>query len=57
MDVNPDQLHISLEFEKRPKPTDVSLEELISGDIEWRYKEVPEPVAPTEEETEEPEEE
>jgi DNA-directed RNA polymerase subunit K/omega len=57
MDVNPDQLRISMEFEKRPKPTDVSLQELVAGDIEWRYKEVPEPVAPPEEETEEPEEE
>jgi len=46
-----------MEFEKRPKPTDVSLQELVAGDIEWRYKEIPEPVAPPEEETEEPEEE
>ena len=57
MDVNPDQLRISMEFEKRPKPTDVSLHELVAGEIEWRYKEIPEPVAPPEEDTEEPEEE
>ena len=46
MDVNPDQLKVSLEFEKRPKPTDVALEEL---------KEVPEP-AKADEETAESEE-
>jgi hypothetical protein len=57
IDVNPDQLRISMEFEKRPKPTDVSLVELMGGEIEWRYKEVPAPPAPVEEETEEPEEE
>lgn len=57
MDVNPDQLRISMEFEKRPKPTDVSLHELMDGAIEWRYKEIPEPVVEPEEETEEPEEE
>lgn len=57
IDVNPDQLRISMEFEKRPKPTDVSLHELIAGEIEWRYKEVVVPVVPVEEETEEPEEE
>jgi len=29
-DVNPDQLKVSLEFEKRPKPTDTALDELLS---------------------------
>ncbi len=57
IDVNPDQLRISMEFEKRAKPTDVSLRELMDDAIEWRYKEIPEPVAPVEEDTEEPEEE
>lgn len=38
-DINPDQLRVSLEFEKRPKPTDVALEELLSDKLEWRYKE------------------
>ena len=57
IDVNPDQLSISMEFEKRPKPTDVSLHELMDDAIEWRYKEVVEPIAPAEEEPEEPEEE
>ena len=32
IDVNPDQLRISIEFEKRPKPTDVALHELIAGE-------------------------
>jgi DNA-directed RNA polymerase subunit K/omega len=57
MDVNPDQLRISMEFEKRQKPTDVALGELMHGDIDWRYKEIPQPVAAPEEEAEEPEEE
>jgi DNA-directed RNA polymerase subunit K/omega len=38
-DVNPDQLRISLEFEKRAKPTDVALEELLSKELDWRYRE------------------
>jgi len=52
-DVNPDQLKVSLEFEKRPKPTDVALEELMSGKLLWHF-EVKEPPAPAKEE-EEPE--
>lgn len=51
-DVNPDQLKISLEFEKRPKPTDVALQELMARELEYRYKEVEE-IAP---ESPEPEE-
>jgi hypothetical protein len=38
-DVNPDQLRISLEFEKRPKPTDVALDELLSTRLTWKYRE------------------
>jgi DNA-directed RNA polymerase subunit K/omega len=38
-DVNPDQLRISLEFEKRPKPTDVALDELITTKLTWKYRE------------------
>ncbi len=41
---NPDQLKISLEFEKRPKPADLALEEVVLGKIEKRYKEVEAPV-------------
>lgn len=48
--VNPDQLKISMEFETRPKPTELALREHLEKKIEWRYKE-PE-VAPTEEEPE-----
>ncbi len=51
MAVNPDQLKISLEFEKRPKSTDVALDDLTQENIEWRYKE-PEPVKPKEAEAE-----
>jgi hypothetical protein len=52
-DINPDQLKVSLEFEKRPKPTDVSLDEMLQSELKWRYKE--KEVIPTiaEEETEE----
>ncbi|MGE5682059.1 MAG: DNA-directed RNA polymerase subunit omega [Bacillota bacterium] len=35
---NPDQLKVSLEFEKRPKPHLQSLNELLDGKIEFRYK-------------------
>jgi DNA-directed RNA polymerase subunit K/omega len=45
-DVNPDQLKVSLEFEKRPKPTELALGEFRHGDIEWRYKEHEEVVVP-----------
>jgi len=38
-DVNPDQLRVSMEFEKRPKPTDVALDELVKRELEWKYKE------------------
>ncbi|MFH0991944.1 MAG: DNA-directed RNA polymerase subunit omega [bacterium] len=34
---NPDQLRISLEFEKRPKPTDTAIQELTNGKVDWRY--------------------
>jgi len=51
-DVNPDQLKVSLEFEKRPKPTEVALTELAAGDIEWRYKEREEVVIPKPEDEE-----
>lgn len=44
-DVNPDQLKVSLEFEKRPKPTDVALDELMGDRLKWHIdvKEVPAP--------------
>lgn len=35
---NPDQLRISLEFEKRPKPTDVATQEVIARKVKYRYK-------------------
>jgi DNA-directed RNA polymerase subunit K/omega len=49
-DINPDQLKVSLEFEKRAKPTDVALDELMDGKITWRYKEREEPIVAKEEE-------
>lgn len=52
-DVNPDQLKVSLEFEKRPKPTDTALDDLMQSRLHWTYKE-PEEVAPPKEEESEP---
>jgi len=57
MDVDPDQLRISLEFEKRAKPSDTALEELVVDSIEWRYKEKEQPPPVVEEETSETDEE
>jgi DNA-directed RNA polymerase subunit K/omega len=36
---NPDQLKISLEFEKRRKPTEVAIDEVREKKIPYRYKE------------------
>ena len=36
---NPDQLKISLEFEKRAKPTELALEEVRERKVDYRYKE------------------
>ncbi|HLP17710.1 MAG TPA: DNA-directed RNA polymerase subunit omega [Bacteroidota bacterium] len=36
---NPDQLKISLEFEKRSKPTEEAIGELLNDQLEHRYKE------------------
>jgi len=51
---NPDQLKISLEFEKRPKVTELATKELNEGRLEWRRREVEKPPEPASEE-EEPE--
>jgi len=37
--VNPDQVRISMEFEKLPKPSELSIEEFLRGRIDSRYKE------------------
>jgi hypothetical protein len=39
---NPDQLKISLEFEKRSKATEQAISELMSDKLEFRYKEAEE---------------
>lgn len=49
-DVNPDQLRIAVEFERRPKPTDLALDELMADRVAWRYKEKEEIAAAKEEE-------
>jgi len=56
-DVNPDQLKVALEFEKRAKPTDLALQDLMSNQIEFRYIEKEEAPPAKVEEEEEPEEE
>ncbi len=37
--VNPDQLKISLEFEKSPKPTELAINEVRDNKVPFRYKE------------------
>ena len=37
--VNPDQLKISLEFEKSPKPTELAIREVRDKKVPYRYKE------------------
>ncbi len=36
---NPDQILVAQEFEKRPKPTETSVQELMEGNLAYRYKE------------------
>ncbi len=38
-DTNPDQVKISVEFEKRPKPTAIALDEMVKGKTRSWYKE------------------
>ena len=38
VDANPDQLKISLEFEKRPKATEDAIDELMGDKLAFRYK-------------------
>jgi hypothetical protein len=40
--VNPDQLKISIEFETRPKATDVALDEVQQKKFSAKYKDEPE---------------
>lgn len=35
---NPDQLRLSLEFEKKPKPHIEAIQEFLRGDVPYRYK-------------------
>lgn len=44
---NPDQLRISLEFEKKPKPHMQGLEELLNDDLQVSYKQRLEKPNPT----------
>ncbi len=46
---NPDQILIAQEFEKRPKPTEIAIDELLGSKVSYRYKE--EEAAPVPSET------
>lgn len=46
---NPDQLKISLEFEKRAKPTDLATQEVIARKVKYRYKVTEQPEVKPEE--------
>ncbi len=35
---NPDQMKISLEFERRPKPHIQALNQLLAGEVEYQYR-------------------
>jgi len=54
--INPDQLKISIEFEKLPKPQDTALEHLLDNSLTWKYKEK-EPVVVLKDEEAAPEDE
>jgi len=43
---NPDQILIAQEFERRPKPTDVAIREIMAGELEFRYKEEADTIIP-----------
>jgi DNA-directed RNA polymerase subunit K/omega len=36
---NPDQILVAQEFERRPKPTETAINELLEGKMTFRYKE------------------
>jgi len=36
---NPDQIIVAREFEKRAKPTETAIDELMEGRVDFRYKE------------------
>lgn len=38
-ETNPDQIKIAREFERMLKPTEIALDELLSGKLQFRYKE------------------
>ena len=39
IETNPEQMRISIEFEKLPKPTQQAIENLLDGQLSYRYKE------------------
>ena len=39
IETNPEQMRISIEFEKLPKPTQQAMEDLLGDQLSYRYKE------------------
>jgi DNA-directed RNA polymerase subunit K/omega len=39
VEINPEQMRISIEFEKMPKPTQAAIEDLLDNRLTYRYKE------------------
>ena len=39
IETNPEQMRSSIEFEKLPKPTQQAIENLLDGQLSYRYKE------------------
>jgi hypothetical protein len=42
--INPDQIRISIEFEKLPKASELAIREFMNGEVEYRYKDEEEEV-------------
>lgn len=38
--INPEMIKVSLEFERRPKPHVKAMNELVDGEIEYRFKDI-----------------
>lgn len=39
IETNPEQMRISIEFEKAPKPTQRAIEDMVEGQLTFRYRE------------------
>jgi DNA-directed RNA polymerase subunit K/omega len=39
IETNPEQMRISVEFEKMPKPTQRAIDDMLAGELTFRYRE------------------